>query len=318
MVARAICLALVAVALTAGLPSLVDDIVPEQAMVQSPPTPPPTHVPINVTTGRPNGITSEDAQDDWDIESGSFDYDLNDKVEKGMETPGEKDEEVNDNAGKEAEVDNDKAAADVHRMEQAAADEDARTKAEEANIDPIYSVKQMIAAFGANDKDVNGETYGEELAKLEAKKAKEEAIEKAKQDKLIAKRNAEIAKYEKKDDAVFSKAFGTEVKETDEHEVQGMKEASTDPDGVMKPQKPSPSHVISSKPHHYDGPGANIDCDKASGDLMPGNECGKIHQPSDESKSMKALGNRDYSLPIKGSTKIDGLDPGAGVPGLRL
>lgn len=316
MLARTICLALVAVALAAALPSLVDDVVPEQAMVQSTPTPPPTHVPINATTGRPNGISSEDAQDDWDIEDGSFDYDLDDKVEKGSETPGEKAQEVNDNAGKEAEVDNEKAAADVHRMEQAAADDDARTKAEEANIDPIYAVKQMIAAFGAKDTDVNGETYGEELAKLEAKKAKEEAIEKAKEDKLIAKRNAEIAKYEKKDDAVFSKAFGKEVKDTDDHEVQGMEEASSDPDGAMTPE--APAHVISSKPKPYDGPGSNIDCDKASGDLMPGNECGEVHQPTGETKSEKALGNRDYSQPMKGSTKIDGLDPGAGVPGMRL
>lgn len=315
LLVRTICLALAALALAAAFPSLVDDIVPEQALVQSTPTPPPTHVPIDKKTGRPQGITSEDAQNDWDIESGTFDYDLNDKVNKGEETEGEDAEEVDENAGKEASVDNKKAAADVAKMEQAAADQDARDKAEEDNIDPIYSVKEMIKAFGANDKDVNGETYGEELAKLEAKKAKEEAKEKAILDKRIAKRNAEMKKYEEQDDAIYAKAFGKEVKDTHDEEVAGVKEAAA---GASKAIAEEPAPTISSKHKPYDGPGKNIDCDKATGDLMPGNECGHIHQPSDESKDIKALGNRDYSLHIKGSTKIDGLDAGAGVPGLRL
>lgn len=124
-----------------------------------------------------------------------------------------------------------------------------------------------------------------------------------------------MKKYEEQDDKVFANAFGKEVKDTHNAKVAGYEEAKAEGSKAIA-EKPAPT--VSSKPKAYDGPGKNIDCDKATGDLMPGNDCGHIHQPAGESKAMKALGNRDYSKPIKGSTKIDGLDPGAGVPGLRL
>lgn len=172
-----------------------------------------------------------------------------------------------------------------------------------------YELKSEIEAFGPNEKDVNGKTYAEELKEVEAAKKKEEEKKKAIIAARIAKRNKEMKKYEEQDDAMFNNILQKQMAEKKEHEKANMAEAAAQAPAVEGPPPPPPVEA----PSPPAGPGANIDCDKATGNLLPGQDCGSIHMPP-QSKEEAALANTGSgSQPIAGAAALE--HPLLGVPG---
>jgi hypothetical protein len=265
------------------------------------------------------GVTEDDVRSDWTIENGSFDYLIKEKLHKQDTTAGFTKKEVNDDGASTAQKYNKKSIEEVHEMEEATATEAAQMAAMKDNASPVYDAEAEVEAFGPNTKDVNGKTYGEELKEARDKAAKEEAKKKAILEARLKKRNAEMAKYEKKDDQMFSKAFSNIHEDHVMAEKRSVAEAAAGAHAIMYP-KPDLSKALSPAPPPYKGPGKNIDCDEATGDYEPGNECGDIRQPSGEPKMVRDMADTDNSVPLPDGVSpkedtLNGVGTGAFVPG---
>jgi hypothetical protein len=210
---RIACLALIAIAFSAAAP-LPDDVVPEHTprfvlvsgrLVQEDraDTHPPT---VKVKEPKEPKVDDKTHNEDWSMDEDMDSGETAAKVKKADKAGVSK--TTNDEGATDAKDDNMKEAAEVKKMDKAAIEDDVKVKVAEKESGPLYDAESEVEAFGANAKDVNGKTYGQELAALKKKAAAKKAAEEKKEAALMKKRNAEIAAAEKKDDARLKKLFG--------------------------------------------------------------------------------------------------------------
>merc|ERR1712216_705062 len=183
---RAVCLALLAVSLTAALPAL-DGVVPEQVLTQK-------------------AGDQADIDEDYKIWGDEDDSQIKDEVCNADNKEGI-DEKTSDAGGKDALAGNKEVTADVTKQAKEDAAEAEKVTVEEQTATPLEVLRTEIEAFGKKGIGADGKTYQQEY---DAEKKKEDAIKAkkaAKEAAKLAKEEKETKAEEVKDDAILGNLF---------------------------------------------------------------------------------------------------------------